>query len=124
MVFHEAPHKLRATLDDLAAAFGPERRIALCRELTKLHEEVRRTTLGEAVRHYAEHPPKGEFVLVLEGAPPKVQEEYTLEDGLAMVAKLQAQGMSARDAVKEAAGVCALSRKALYDRVMQEKKKA
>ena len=123
MVFHEAPHKLRATLDDLAAAFGPERRIALCRELTKLHEEVRRTTLGEAVRHYAEHPPKGEFVLVLEGAPPKVQEEYTLEDGLAMVAKLQAQGMSARDAVKEAAGVCALSRKALYDRVMQEKKK-
>lgn len=123
MVFHEAPHKLRATLDDLSAAFGPDRRVALCRELTKLHEEVRRTTLGEAARHYAENPPKGEFVLVIEGAPPKAQEEYTLEDGLAMVTKLQEQGMSARDAVKEAAGVCNLSRKALYDRVMKEKNK-
>ena len=123
MVFHEAPHKLRATLDDLAAAFGPDRRVALCRELTKLHEEVRRTTLGEATRHYAENSPKGEFVLVIEGAPPKAQEEYTLEDGLAMVAKLQEQGMSARDAVKETAGVCNLSRKALYDRVMKEKNK-
>ena len=123
MVFHEAPHKLRATLDDLSAAFGPGRRVALCRELTKLHEEVRRTTLGEAVRHYAENPPKGEFVLVIEGATPKAQEEYTLEDGLAMVAKLQEQGMSARDAVKEAAGVCNLSRKALYDRVMKERNK-
>ena len=123
MVFHEAPHKLRATLDDLSAAFGPDRRVALCRELTKLHEEVRRTTLGKAARHYAENPPKGEFVLVIEGAPPKAQEEYTLEDGLAMVAKLQEQGMSARDAVKEAAGGCNLSRKALYDRVMKEKNK-
>ena len=123
MVFHEAPHKLRATLDDLSAAFGPDRRVALCRELTKLHEEVRRTTLGEAARHYTENPPKGEFVLVIEGAPPKAQEEYTLEDGLAMVTKLQEQGMSARDAVKEAAGVCNLSRKALYDRVMREKNK-
>ena len=123
MIFYEAPHKLRATLDDLLAAFGPERRISLCRELTKLHEEVRRTTLGEAARHYAENPPKGEFVLVIEGAPPKAQEEYTLGDGLAMVTKLQEQGMSARDAVKEAAGVCNLSRKALYDRVMKEKNK-
>lgn len=123
MIFYEAPHKLSATLADLGEVFGGERRIALCRELTKLHEEVRRTTLGEAARHYAENPPKGEFVLVIEGAPPKAQEEYTLEDGLAMVTKLQEQGMSARDAVKEAAGVCNLSRKALYDRVMKEKNK-
>lgn len=122
LIFYEAPHRLTATLEDLYQAFG-ERRIALCRELTKLHEEVRRTTLGEAARHYAENPPKGEFVLVIEGAPPKAQEEYTLEDGLAMVAKLQEQGMSARDAVKEAAEVCNLSRKALYDRVMKEKNK-
>lgn len=122
MVFHEAPHKLRATLSDMAEILG-DRPVALCRELTKLHEEVRRTTLGEAVRHYAENPPKGEFVLVIEGAPPKAQEEYTLEDGLAMVTKLQEQGMSARDAVKEAAGVCNLSRKALYDRVMKERNK-
>ena len=123
MIFYEAPHKLVNTLEDLAEFFGVGRKISLCRELTKLHEEVRRTTLGEATRHYAENSPKGEFVLVIEGAPPKAQEEYTLEDGLAMVAKLQEQGMSARDAVKEAAGVCNLSRKALYDRVMKEKNK-
>ena len=59
MIFYEAPHKLTATLDDLTAAFGPDRRISLCRELTKLHEEVRRTTLGEAVRWYADNPPAG-----------------------------------------------------------------
>ena len=123
MIFYEAPHKLLRTLCDLRDTFGGAREITLARELTKLHEEVRRTTLGEAARHYAENPPKGEFVLVIEGAPPKAQEEYTLEDGLAMVTKLQEQGMSARDAVKEAAGVCNLSRKALYDRVMKEKNK-
>ena len=59
MVFHEAPHKLLATLNDLAEAFGPDRRVSLCRELTKLHEEVRRTTLGQAAEHYAANPPKG-----------------------------------------------------------------
>lgn len=71
MIFHEAPHKLRTTLDDLCEAFGPERRIALCRELTKLHEETMRTTLGAAVDHYRENSPKGEYVLVVEGAPPQ-----------------------------------------------------
>ena len=100
MIFYEAPHKLTATLDDLTAAFGPDRRISLCRELTKLHEEVRRTTLGEAVRWYAENPPRGEFVLVVEGAPESVEEAITLEDGLALVDRLRAEGRSLRDAVK------------------------
>ena len=62
MVFYEAPHKLLATLEDMAAVFGPDRRISLCRELTKLHEEVLRTTLGEAAALYRQTPPKGEFV--------------------------------------------------------------
>lgn len=115
MLFHEAPHKLLATLRDLAETFGPDRRIALCRELTKLHEEIRRTTLGQAVEHYTANPPKGEFVLVIEGAPPKGKETCTMEDGLALVAKLRGEGWSTRDAVKEAAAVCKLSRKALYD---------
>ena len=115
MLFHEAPHKLLATLRDLAETFGPDRRIALCRELTKLHEEIRRTTLGQAVEHYAAKPPKGEFVLGIEGAPPKGEETCTMEDGLALVAKLRGEGWSTRDAVKEAAAVCKLSRKALYD---------
>ena len=64
MIFYEAPHKLAATLRDMRDTFGAERRISLCRELTKLHEEVRRTTIGEALAWYEKNPPKGEFVLV------------------------------------------------------------
>ena len=67
MIFYEAPHKLQKTLSDLAAAFGPGRRVALCRELTKLHEQVLRTTLGEAARLYEAEPPRGEFVLAAHG---------------------------------------------------------
>lgn len=66
MIFYEAPHKLLATLKDLANAFGADRRVSLCRELTKLHEEVVRTTLGEAVARYTENAPRGEFVVVVE----------------------------------------------------------
>ncbi|MDY4431108.1 16S rRNA (cytidine(1402)-2'-O)-methyltransferase [Evtepia sp.] len=121
MVFHEAPHKLAATLRDLEETFGPDRRISLCRELTKLHEQVWRTTLGQAAAHYAQNPAKGEFVLVVEGAAPVQEAEYTLEDGLAMAARLQAEGASTRDAVKQAAAACGLSRKALYDLVVSQK---
>ncbi len=115
MVFHEAPHKLLSTLTDLRETFGADRRICLCRELTKLHEEVIRTTLGQAVDRYAGQPPKGEFVLVVEGAAPVEEQAHTLEDGLAMVEKLKGEGLSTRDAVKQAAAACKLSKKALYD---------
>ena len=71
LIFYEAPHKLTATLRDLREAFGAERRISLCRELTKLHEEVLRFTLAEAVAYYEENAPKGEYVLVVAGAAPK-----------------------------------------------------
>lgn len=120
MVFHEAPHKLAVTLRDLADCFGTDRRVSLCRELTKLHEEVRRTTLGEAVAYYQENNPKGEFVLVVEGAPAVEMEACTLEEGLDLVRSLQAGGASTRDAVKEAAEACGLSRKALYDFVQRQ----
>ena len=120
MVFHEAPHKLLATLKDLAEAFGPDRRVALCRELTKLHQEVLRTTLGQALAHYMENPPKGEFVLVIQGAAPRQEAAPTLEEGLAMVARLRGEGWSTRDAVKEAAAVCGLPKKALYDRAVAQ----
>ena len=65
MIFYEAPHKLRGTLDDLAVTFGTDRSVSLCRELTKLHEEIKKTTLGEAVAFYRENDPRGEYVLVL-----------------------------------------------------------
>lgn len=85
MIFYEAPHKLQKTLADLAAAFGGERRISLCRELTKLHEEVVRTTLAEAVTLYADEPPRGEFVLVVEGAPEQTEELPTADAALERV---------------------------------------
>ena len=115
MVFYEAPHKLTATLQDLADVFGPDRPLSLCRELTKLHEEIRRTTLGEAAAFYRENPPKGEFVLVVRGAEPQPEGEVTLEDGLALVDKLRGEGLSLRDGVKRAAKELGLSRNQLYD---------
>lgn len=115
MLFYEAPHKLTATLADLRETFGPERRIALCRELTKLHEEIRRTTLGEAAAFYQENPPKGEFVLVVRGAEPVREREASLEDGLVLVDKLRGEGLSLRDAVRRAARELGLSRNQLYD---------
>ena len=115
MVFYGAPHKLTATLQDLADVFGPDRPLSLCRELTKLHEEIRRTTLGEAAAFYRENPPKGEFVLVVRGAEPQPEGEVTLEDGLALVDKLRGEGLSLRDGVKRAAKELGLSRNQLYD---------
>ena len=99
MVFYEAPHKLVKTLEDLRAAFGPERRIALCREMTKLHEEVVRSTLGEAAALYAETPPRGEFVLVVEGAA-EARAEFGREEALALVERRRAEGMSLKEACR------------------------
>lgn len=115
MIFYEAPHKLAATLKDLAETFGGERPISLCRELSKLHEEIRRTTLEEAVTYYNSNSPKGEFVLVVRGAQPSQEHAATLEDGLFMVERLRSEGMSLRDAVKQAAKDLGLSRNQLYD---------
>ena len=120
MIFHEAPHKLRTTLDDLCEAFGPERRIALCRELTKLHEETMRTTLGAAVDHYRENSPKGEYVLVVEGAPPKTGAAVTLEDGVAQVLALREQGMRLKDAAREVAAHTGLSKNELYAAALEQ----
>lgn len=116
MIFYEAPHKLLATLQDLRDAFGPDRRISLCRELTKLHEEVRRTTLGEAAEWYAQTPPKGEFVLVVEGGQPAAEDGPSLEDGLERVESLRKEGFSLRDAARQAAAELGLPRNALYER--------
>ena len=102
--------------------FGPQRCISLCRELTKLHEEVRRTTLGEAAAWYEENPPKGEFVLVVEGGCPPAEDSATLEDGLARLLALQGQGCSLKDAARQVAAELGLPRKALYDRAVSSKK--
>ena len=115
MIFYEAPHKLPATLADLTETFGPDRPVSLCRELTKLHEEIVRTTRGEAAERYQTEPTKGEFVLVVRGAEPREEPEATLEDGLDRVRALrEEEGLSLRDAVKRAAKELGLSRNELY----------
>ena len=114
MIFYEAPHKLPGTLADLYAAFG-DRPITLCREITKLHEETRRTTLAQAVAYCEENTPKGEFVLVLAGAEPVEETAVTLEDGIAMVLKRREAGERMKDAVRQVAADTGLNKNELYD---------
>ena len=115
MIFYEAPHKLLSTLQDLAEAFGNERRISLCRELTKLHEEVVRTTLSEAIEKYTANAPKGEFVLVVDGAAPVEKEVPTAEDAGEMVKRLMGEGLSRKDAIKQTAKALDLPKNVVYD---------
>ena len=121
MIFYEAPHKLRATLSDMAEIFGPNRKISLCRELTKLNEETIRTTLGEAVKYYEEREPRGEYVLVVEGSDGRVTEESPLlslspEDH---VAHYENSGMKRMDAIKAAAKDRGMSKSDLYKMLVE-----
>ena len=115
MIFYEAPHKLLTTLEDMAAVFGEDRSISLCRELTKLHEEVIRTTLGQAIEKYNENAPKGEFVLIVAGAAPEVKEVASEDDAAARVAQLMEEGLSRKDAVKQTAKELDLPKNVVYD---------
>ena len=115
MIFYEAPHKLEATLKDLLEAFGPDRRISLCRELTKLHEEVLRLTLGEAVAYCAQQPPRGEYVLIVEGAAQTQAPEPSMEAALSRVAELIESGLTRKDAVRQVSGETGLPKNALYE---------
>ncbi len=114
MIFYEAPHKLMNTLEDMAEVFGPERPISFCRELTKLHEEVIRTTIGQSIDHFTENPPKGEFVLVVAGAPEEEKTLPTAVDAAARVSQLMAQGLSRKDAIRQTAKELALPKNAVY----------
>ena len=120
MIFYEAPHKLLATLESMAEVFGEDRNISLCRELTKLHEEVVRTTLGEAISLYTQQPPKGEFVLVVAGAAPVEKASATAEDAAARVTELMDQGMSRKDAVKQTAKELDLPKNVVYDAALNK----
>ena len=120
MIFYEAPHKLCGTLEDLLEAFGPQRSIALCRELTKLHEEVLRMSLQKAVDYYREQAPRGEYVLIVAGAAPKVQEAPSLDQCLQMVAALRSQGSSLKDAVRQVSRDTGMARNTLYDAALTD----
>lgn len=116
IIFYEAPHKLTATLSDMLAAFGEERKIAICRELTKLNEEICRTTLGKAVEIYREREPRGEYVLIVEGAPENggVSEELTFLSPEQHVKIYTDSGMPKMDAIKKAAKERGISKSELY----------
>lgn len=114
MIFYEAPHKLVATLEDLAQTFGEERPISLCRELTKLHEEVIRTTLGEARLRYAETAPKGEFVLIVAGGEPETEQLPSADDAAGYLSRLIESGLSRKDAIKQTAKDLGLPKNEVY----------
>ena len=118
MVFHEAPHRLRAALADMAEVLG-DRPIALCRELTKLHEDTIRTTLAQAAAYYAANEPRGEYVLVVAGRERQSQAQLTLEEGVDRVLRLRADGVRMKDAVRQVADDTGLSRNDLYDAALK-----
>lgn len=118
MVFHEAPHKLRATLADMAEILG-DRPAALCRELTKLHEETLRTTLLQAVELYREKEPRGEYVLVVAGAQPTEEPAISLEEGVRQVQRLREAGIKMKEAVRTVSAQTELNKNDLYETVLK-----
>lgn len=118
LIFYEAPHKLTYTLQDMLENFG-DRRIALCRELTKIHEEVLRGRISEMIEYYKEKTPKGEYVLIVEGAAEEEKEEITKEKACEMAEKLIAEGKKASDACKEIAKLTGFSKSEIYNEIMK-----
>lgn len=119
MIFYEAPHKLLNTLKDMLEYFG-NRRISLCRELTKIHEEVFRTTLSQAVEYYSATNPKGEFVLIIEGCKNQTQQEYTLEKAVEYAKKLVSEGQKKTHAAKMASEVSGFSKSEIYSALLED----
>lgn len=119
LIFYEAPHKLTYTLADLLENLG-DRRVALCRELTKIHEEVLRGTLSEMVKYYETHNPKGEYVIIVEGAKEEEKEEISIEDAADMARKLIENGKKTSDACKEIAKLTGFSKSEIYGKVVSE----
>ncbi|MBE7063117.1 MAG: 16S rRNA (cytidine(1402)-2'-O)-methyltransferase [Ruminococcaceae bacterium] len=118
IIFYEAPHKLVRTLEDFAVAFGPARKITLCREMTKIFEEIIRTTVGEALERFTAQPPKGEFVLVVEGAP-EIRESWEDLSIEAHVNMYEQTGLSRMDAIKRVAADRGVPKREIYDAVMR-----
>lgn len=118
MIFYEAPHKLSNTLKDFATYF-PNRRLSIVREITKIHEEVIRTTTEKAYQNYGENGLKGEIVLVLEGKPHIDEEEtYTLSDAVSMAKKLIEKGEKATTASKEIASLTGFKKNVIYKELL------
>ena len=118
LIFYEAPHKLKNTLNDLLEELG-DRRISLCREMTKVHEEVIRGTISEMTELYKEQEPRGEYVLVVEGAPEKAEEEMSLDDAAKLALSLEKEGMKPPEACKEAAKLSGFPKSQIYAKLRE-----
>ena len=119
MVFYEAPHKLLGTLEDLLQAFG-DRRICLAREITKLHEEIVRTTISSAIDRYRETSPRGEFVLVIEGAAPAEETPVSPEQAASIARLYLEEGLSVSEASKKAAAETGIKKGDIYRLLTKE----
>lgn len=113
MVFYEAPHKLQATLKDMLIVLG-ERKIALARELTKIYEQVLRTTISDAIDYFEQTPPKGEFVLIIEGKPLVEEQEITIDQAVSQAKELVESGIKLSEATKIVAKKTSFSKSELY----------
>lgn len=120
MIFYEAPHKLMNTLSDMLKVFG-DRKISLCRELTKVYEEVIRCTISEAISYYENKSPKGEYVLVIEGAKPEEKQEFTIEQAVDIVCDLIEKGEKTITACKTVAAQTGYKKSELYQLVNERK---
>jgi 16S rRNA (cytidine1402-2'-O)-methyltransferase len=120
IVLYEAPHKLLKTLEDLLEVLG-DRELSLCRELTKLHEETIRTTLSGALHYFTENKPRGEFVLVIRGAPEPEKTSVPLPDALELVAQYRSEGRPLREAARLAAQDTGYGKNELYELALQHK---
>ena len=118
MIFYEAPHKLCRTLDDLYSVLG-DRRIAVCRELTKLHEQVISGTLSDAIEYFKVNAPRGEFVLIIEGRAPDVEKIYTLDEAVTLAKRLQIAGESASSAARQAAELTGIKKGEIYKNMVE-----
>ena len=121
LVFYEAPHKAAATLADMVQVLG-DRPLAVARELTKIHEEVWRTTLAEAAARYGQEPPRGELVLVVGGGEKTDRPSLTLEEGVRQVLRLRDEGMPVKEAARQVAEATGLRKNQLYQLAAQEEK--
>ena len=118
MIFYEAPHKLISTISDFVNTFG-NRKMSVCKELTKIYETVLSFTLEEALEYFKQNPPKGEYVLIIEGAKEKEKKEYTLNEAVRLCRALMENGLSAAAAAKETAALSGIKKGDIYREMLE-----
>ncbi len=121
MIFYEAPHKLMKTLEDFKDTFGEERKIAVVRELTKIHEDVFISDIGNTIEHFTQNAPKGEFVLIVEGKQKPIAQKMELEDAVKLALEYIKEGESTSEAAKKAAKISKIKKSDIYSELQKHR---